>query len=204
MEGVVDGALFINLDSRPDRREEIEAECRKYDIAAERVQACTPEGPPLEGWPGWYQRISACARSHMKALTLALERGWASVLILEDDFVFEKPPSEVRAVLCRAMLEVPFEVLMLSWNNLSHAAYNSYLGKCVQTQTASGYIVRRHFFRSLIAVLQSALDHGEPFDVYWFKKQCEPGMLWLYVLDRLGKQRPSMSNITGKFEDYGV
>jgi len=71
-----EGAILINLDSRPDRLQQSLGELEKY------------------GMDNWPVRMSAfkhenrsygCSRSHVEAIRYARWKGWKSVLIFEDD-----------------------------------------------------------------------------------------------------------------------
>ena len=72
--------LVINLDKRPDRWNEIQTLFSQWP-SLERISA-------VEESPGW----KGCAKSHLKCIRLAKERGYKWVLILEDDCVV-KPDS---------------------------------------------------------------------------------------------------------------
>ena len=67
--------LYINLDSRTDRREHMERILDGYNY--ERVSAIHDD----HGYIG-------CAKSHIKCMEIVAERGYDRCIILEDDFVF--------------------------------------------------------------------------------------------------------------------
>jgi len=67
--------FVINLDKRKDRLEEVSQMLEGYDW--ERIEA-------IETTKGYY----GCVLSHIKALTLAKQRGLSEVVIMEDDFHF--------------------------------------------------------------------------------------------------------------------
>jgi len=67
--------LYINLDSRTDRRKHMERLLDGYNY--ERVPAVYDE----HGYIG-------CAKSHIKCMEIVAERGYDRCIILEDDFVF--------------------------------------------------------------------------------------------------------------------
>lgn len=88
--------FYINLATRPDRREFMEQQFAQLGMAAERVEAVTPAEmpaltrqrkaalPPAE-------RLSpneiACSLSHRKAWRMMIERGNPYALFMEDDGV---------------------------------------------------------------------------------------------------------------------
>ena len=79
---------WINLDRRPDLRQQMEAELAKHHIAATRVP-----GFDMQDQPGLFNYVRSrghigCGLAHFTALTLAAYRDLPSVLILEDDAVF--------------------------------------------------------------------------------------------------------------------
>lgn len=70
--------LVINLKERTDRWKSISEQLNKEGLPYERVEAIVRK----EGWKG-------CSLSHKKAISIAKERGYPWVLILEDDCLFE-------------------------------------------------------------------------------------------------------------------
>jgi GR25 family glycosyltransferase involved in LPS biosynthesis len=87
-----DGAFYINLDSRTDRKEQFEERSRKVGIIAERFPAISPAafGIPMHPECDEVQELHkyGCTLSHFAAIRLAKERGYQKVLIFEDDCIF--------------------------------------------------------------------------------------------------------------------
>jgi hypothetical protein len=192
--------FYINLNRRTDRREEIEAECRKMGISIERF-------PAIEHWFAGF----GCLQSHLAVLKLARERGYPTATIFEDDFQFLVSKDEFEEVLSK----VPdnFDVLMLSYNLFKAQQYNDTFGKVIEVQSASGYIVHNRFYDKLIANLQEAVVlfgnnlSRAGFDVYindQYWKRLQPSANWLYSLKRIGLQRPSYSDLEKTHVNYGV
>lgn len=71
---------YINLDRRPDRREQMEAQLRDLGLSAQRVEAI--DGDDLTA-PPQDRYVHACLLSHIKAIK-GVDR---DTLILEDDAI---------------------------------------------------------------------------------------------------------------------
>jgi GR25 family glycosyltransferase involved in LPS biosynthesis len=83
--------FYINLASRPDRREHMERQFALLGVAAERIEAVTPATSD----PKWVARAEgkvwstelACTLSHHAIWSLMIERGLDAALVLEDDML---------------------------------------------------------------------------------------------------------------------
>ena len=73
--------FYINLESRPDRRQHVEQQLSLVGIKnAERFNAIRlPNG------------AIGCSMSHLKCLETALANDWEHILIVEDDILFLQP-----------------------------------------------------------------------------------------------------------------
>jgi hypothetical protein len=82
--GVFEHAFLINRDKDTDRLSKAQAQLDAIGIDAERFSAITPADP------GRYDSVGrrGCAESHFAVVQEAKRRGYASVLILEDDVTF--------------------------------------------------------------------------------------------------------------------
>lgn len=85
-----DNIYVINLDKREDRWEHVQSELGKYDIEAERVSAVNgfkhPKRKEVNVNPG----ALGCSLSHIGVLEDAKENRYDSILVFEDDIVFER------------------------------------------------------------------------------------------------------------------
>ena len=72
--------LYINLSSRPDRKQHVESQLQMLGIKGERFNAIKLPNGAL-----------GCSMSHLKCLENAKKEGWSHLLIVEDDIKFLKP-----------------------------------------------------------------------------------------------------------------
>lgn len=191
-------AVYINLDTRTDRREQIEAECAKMNLRVERFPACRSVTPS-----------HGCTLSHIRVLTLARDRGYPSVLIFEDDFEFLVPKETLDDVLTH--LPDDYDVVMLSYNLIRSEPYDDRFVRVLEAQTASGYIVHSRMYDRLIATLEEGYQQflQAPHvhwlyinDQYW--KCLQPNSRWYATTTRIGKQRAGWSDLGQKFVDNQV
>ena len=190
-------SFYINLDKRTDRREQFESECAKMGIEVERFPAVPHSTPPI-----------GCSRSHRDVLRIAKERGYPRVVIFEDDFEFLVSPEEYRNIL--ANLPEDYDVVMLSYDLQRSEPYSDRFGRVLEVQSASGYVVSSKFYDTLLSTWDTAIERFEehPYchwlyinDQSW--KPLQPNSRWYYSTTRVGKQRPSWSDLSQAFVDYG-
>jgi len=85
-------AFYINLDDRPDRKEQFEREVGQYGLTdfIERYSACVPKiddvGNDFELLG--YRRLGGCGRSHLNVVRYAKDNNLDNILIFEDDATF--------------------------------------------------------------------------------------------------------------------
>jgi GR25 family glycosyltransferase involved in LPS biosynthesis len=190
--------IYINLDRRTDRKQEFESEVKKLGIEVERFSA-------IERSPGGI----GCCTSHLELLKRARYEGLPEVLLFEDDFECLVSKEEFENVL--KSLPSDYDVVMLAYNLIRGEPYNDQFGKVVEAQTTSGYIVHSKFYDTLIKTWETGLENYE----------ANPSVHWLYILDqtwkplqlthnfyytipRVGRQRPSWSDISNDFTDHKV
>lgn len=190
--------IYINLDKRVDRREQIESELRGYKF--ERFPAIFNE----EG-------IVGCSYSHLGVLKLARDRGYARVLILEDDFQFLVSHEEFEEEL-KKLDDIEFDVCMISYNLIKSELIGCEglgLGRVIEAQTASGYIVNAHYYDTLIALYEESVKLLETTKMHWIYandqiwKQLQKKDRWYYFIKRIGKQRDGYSDNSKCFMSYG-
>ena len=192
-----DKVVYINLDSRTDRREQIERELDNIGIKAyERFPGIKHEYPQ-----------AGCTISHLNVLKMARDKGYKNILIFEDDFEFIVP-KDVFWKEIEKVKDVDYDVLMLSYNLNKSEPFNDTLLKVLDAQTASGYLVNSTFYNTLIDTLETALPKLLETREHWLyiNDQCwktiQPQNKWYAFKLRLGKQRMSHSNLKGGIVNY--
>lgn len=190
----IDKIIYINLDQRTDRKEQIENELKNYDLfeKTERFQAIhTPDFG-----------IVGCTISHLNVIKLAKERKYKNVLILEDDFYFIISKEEFEDELKKLFNNnVEYDICMLSYNLVSSEPNKyDFLIKATNVQTASGYIVNHTMYDKLIKIYEFAIprlkisrkDCLYANDIIW--KRLQPITNWYCFKKRCGKQRSGYSD----------
>ena len=186
-------AFFINLDRRVDRRTQFEEDCRRMELEVERFPAIVHAVPAI-----------GATRSHLEVLKLARARGYASVIVFEDDIQFFITRPEFNAVL--AALPADYDVVMLDYYMNASIPYDDRFVRVQDAQSASCYMVHSRFYDRLIANLEEAvrLYEANPHchwlyivDQYW--KHLQPISNWYALRSRLGRQRPGYSDLKQEF-----
>jgi len=198
----IDQIIYINLDSRQDRRELFEAEMVSHNLPYERFPAI-PHDPGIVG----------CGKSHLAVLKMAKERGNRYTLIMEDDFVFLKDKDEVNADIDRLFESgVAFDVCFISYGLYQSEPVEGhpFLTRALEAQTASGYIVAHHYLDTLIALYEEAMPMLEITGEHWHYandqvwKRLQLVDRWICFTDRIGRQRPGFSDNSKTWFDYDV
>jgi glycosyl transferase family 25 len=195
-------ALYINLEHREDRKNQIEGELKKVGFYNyQRFNAIKNS----KGYLG-------CSESHFECLKLAMSNDYPNVMILEDDFEFLIDKDEFQSIL-NHLLTIDYDVFILSYNTDSSNITDMedpYLRRIKETQTASGYIVNKKYYNKLIENFEEGLRllqetdiyHKYAIDQYWKPLQSQDK--WYCYKKRIGKQRESYSDIEKGMVNYQV
>lgn len=125
---MIDGVLVVNLDSRPDRWQDIQARTAGFIPADKlhRLPATLGAALPGYGAPPWFRGRkrdrtwagrAGCTLSHRAAITHAKSHNWRTVLILEDDIELEPALAEVLAGLPAALRASDWDVCYLGFTD---------------------------------------------------------------------------------------
>jgi len=196
----IEKIVYINLNKRTDRKEQIESELNNFGLDYERYEAIeTPEFGLL-----------GCSKSHLNILKMAREKGYKNILILEDDFTFLVSKEEFEKQLTNFFKSnIDYNICMISYNlKNSEPTEFDYLVRALDVQTASGYIVNSNYYNKLIDLYEwscplLAETHAHWLyanDMVWKKYQIIDK--WFCFKNRIGKQRPSYSDTCNCFQDY--
>ena len=184
--------IYINLERRKDRFNEINEQLSNFNLEGERFNAI----PNSNG-------IIGCGYSHLEVLKLAKERGYKNVLILEDDFEFLISKEEFEKNLSQLFdANVEYDVCMLSYNLIQSepSKYGPFLKKVLEAQAASAYLVNNSYFDSLINLYTEAIPLLEKTGKHWIYandqiwKELQRKDNWVCFTTRIGKQRDGFSD----------
>ena len=200
--------LYINLDSRPDRKEHVLKQLKAiglsmYKDSCQRFSAISlPNGNGRFG----------CSMSHIKCLELAKKNKWDHVLIVEDDIEFLEPllfQMQLNAFL-QTQNASNMDVLLFAGNVVP--PYKPIDNTCVQVsrcQTTTGYLVKSHYYDTLIANIREGLQllmrNPEKhvmyaIDKWWFQLQQKD--TWYLIIPLTVTQREDYSDIEKKRTNY--
>ncbi len=147
----IDAILYINLDYRTDRNEKIHNELKKMNVDFNKVKRVDAVLEKQCGHLG-------CGKSHIKCLEMAIVNNWDNVLILEDDFMFTESLANVNKGFTQIKkLEWDVILLAIGHNKIVDSSY-PFLSKIISATTTSGYIVRKHYYATLLANFKEAVS----------------------------------------------
>jgi glycosyl transferase family 25 len=195
-------AFYINLDSRPDRKEHVESQLAAIGINAQRFKAIKLTNGAL-----------GCSMSHLKIIETAKENNWEHILIVEDDIKFLNPNlfiSQFNKFLETRELESSFDVALIAGNNMPpFTEIDDTCVKVTRCQTTTGYLVKNHYFDTMIhnyrkgieKLMKNPDEHKSyALDKYWFHIQEKHN--WYLIIPLSVVQRPDYSDIEKRATDY--
>ena len=192
-------ALYINLDTRPDRRAHVEEQLRIVGIKAHRFKAIRNSNGAV-----------GCSMSHLRCLEIAKENNWEHVVIVEDDIMFLNPDLFVKQMTTFLNSQRKFDVVLLAGNNIP--PYTRIDNTCIKVgscQTTTGYMVKRHYYDTLInniregikRLLNEPANHGMyAIDKFWFQLQKVDD--WYMITPPTVVQREDYSDIEKRPTNY--
>jgi GR25 family glycosyltransferase involved in LPS biosynthesis len=191
---------YINLEHRTDRKEQIESELSKVFSSFERFNAIKHSNGAI-----------GCGKSHIEILKKGLTSNKDYICIFEDDFVWELQPEDVKEKL-DSIFKQDFNIVLLSYHFpviIPKKLSSNKLGFFTNCQTTSGYIIHKTFipnllknFEQCISILKSKNNKNMAIDQNWKSLQKFENKFYT-ASPRLGKQRPSYSDIEKKEVSYG-
>jgi glycosyl transferase family 25 len=192
-------AIYINLYSRPDRKQHVENQLKNIGINAERFNAIKLANGAI-----------GCSMSHLKILETAKANNWDHVLIVEDDILFTDPKLFIKQFNKFLSNHKSFDIVLIAGNNLP--PYTQIDDTCVQVthcQTTTGYLVQNHYYDILIKNFKDGIVNlmKEPanhfiyaIDKYWFNLQAIHK--WYLIIPLSVTQREDYSDIEKRATNY--
>jgi len=200
----IEKIIYINLNKRTDRKEQIEIELNNFGLDYERYEAIETPIANLG--------ILGCSMSHLNVLKLARERGYKNILIMEDDFTFLVSKEEFEKQLTEFFnANISYNVCMISYN-LVHSEPTEYdfLLRSLDVHTASGYIVNCNYYDKLIDLYEWSCPLLRDTHAHWLYandivwKKYQKDDIWFCFTKRIGKQRASYSDNSNCFRDLNI
>jgi hypothetical protein len=198
-------AFYINLDGSIERKDNTERELQNIGL---RVGLDYTRFPGILRQPGYL----GCHESHQKVQEVAIKAAHQWTMFCEDDIQFLDPPNTLSRIK-QAMQAVPdAKVFILGTNAGNYTPVEPHipgLYSVTQSQTMSGYLVRRDYLPTLLANMKEGLEllkvsrntNAHMCDMYWKRLQGEG---WYTFLEpRIAVQRPGWSDIEQRFVNYG-
>lgn len=192
-------AFYINLASRPDRKQHVESQLNIIGINAERFNAIKLPNGAL-----------GCSMSHLKCLETAKEKGWPHLLIVEDDIKFLNPELFKNQLNLFLSQHKSWDVVLIGGNNVPpYIKIDDTCVKVTSCQTTTGYLVNRHYFDVLIENFRSGIKLLLQFpdqhviyaiDKYWFQLQKRDN--WFLIIPLTVTQREDYSDIEKRATNY--
>ena len=201
MESISDikHAFYINLLSRPDRKTHVENQLLSIGINAERFNAIKMKNGAI-----------GCSMSHLKIIEIAKKNNWDHVLIVEDDILFTKPTMFIEQFNKFLKKHNDYDIVLIAGNNLPpYKTIDDTCVKVTQCQTTTGYLVKNHYFDTLIKnykegllnLIKDPINHRLfAIDKYWFNLQKKDK--WYLITPLTVTQREDYSDIEKRPTNY--
>lgn len=194
--------LYINLDHRPDRNEQVINELTTLGFSnhsINRFSAIKTNSPAI-----------GCSISHLKCLEKAKSLNWDHVLIVEDDIKFMNPilfKTQFNKLLSS---NLNWDVILLGGNNVGpYTIISDYAVKVTKCLTTTGYLVNKNYYDTLINNYRTGIQfflqnikspNKYAIDTYWFSLQQRDH--WYLVYPLSVSQTVGFSDIENKIVNY--
>lgn len=182
--------LFINLDTRPDRRIQTEKELERIGLQPQRIRAIQHRKGAL-----------GCVKSHIKCLEHAKENNWDHVMICEDDVQFildvKLVQDRINTFLNR---HKDWDVITLGNVIIKGEYIDDASARVYRALMSTCYIIRKEYYDVLLHNYKITANrfmmfcmYTLPLDQGWFSLQQRDK--WYTILPLLAVQRIGKSDI---------
>jgi glycosyl transferase family 25 len=186
----IDKVIYINLEHRTDRREQIEKQLLPYFSPDKifRLEAIKHEFGAF-----------GCTKSHIAALEFAKKNGWKNVLVLEDDSVWNNFDESYKKL--EDLASRPYDVILLGCRAPWYFPQNF---RMVSSLSTNAYLVNKDYYATLIdnfktglcLFLESRNNEQHALDTYWHRLMKVDQ--WFGVIPSLMVQSESYSDVLNK------
>ena len=191
--------LYINLEKRKDRNQWVLNELSKINIKnPQRFNAIETKNGAV-----------GCSLSHIKCLELAINNNYEYVMICEDDVEIIDAELFTNNINKFLNSNIDWDVVLIAGNNmLPFTLTTPFCIKIYNCITTTGYIVKKHYFESLlnnykegVAKLIKEQDNSNyKIDKYWLSLQKKNN--WYMIIPPTIVQRDDYSDIEKKVTNF--
>jgi glycosyl transferase family 25 len=192
----IEKVIYINLDHRTDRKEQIQKELLKvFELEkVERFNAIKDSNGAI-----------GCSKSHIAVLELAIKNNWKNVLIVEDDMIFNNENFSENINLLNELSSKSYDVIVLGG---TYVDYDNKTNKLFECQTTTAYLVSNQYYQKLISEFKFGLENliksnnqsKYAIDQVW--KPLQKNDNWYIIQPALCIQSIGYSDIEGKKINY--
>ena len=192
----IDKVVYINLEERTDRKNQVEKELSIFPPEKViRFNAIRQQNGAI-----------GASMSHIAAIELAVKNEWKNVLIVEDDMIWNQ--FEIGYPIYKKLVSNPFDVMFLGSACVQYEP-ETYRAKYVSTGTA--YLVNNHYYQTLLETFKEGLEkfindqskHSlYALDRIWMKLIERDN--WFVIQPTLCIQKPGYSDIENKVVNYNA
>ena len=208
-----DKIFYINLDSRPDRKEFMEQQFEKFGIVAERFSAVSLtkeqnddllkrgcnfyDGPR----PDYAPRIKSCTISHLTVLLRSKMMDYNNVLIFEDDALIDDNIHEDLTNCVNELRNIDWNIFYLGCNPLEYFKETEFLGRVIRTTTNHAYAINKNIYDNVL-INSNFFKYSPCNDTYYGHLGMKKDMKVYMSLKNLVTQKESYSDIEGTDVNY--
>jgi glycosyl transferase family 25 len=194
--------IYINLEKRVDRRLFFLKECMRLGVPSNKLLRFDAIFNEKRGAIG-------CTKSHIAALTYAIDNKLDNILIFEDDVNFLLNINIVYKTLDELeKIKDTFDIVQLTAYDINkRTPYTNLLDKCNYCTMGTGYIVNKCFMETLrsnmlegVKLLEETNENRYTMDHYWHTLQ--PVSRWYTLHQRIVYQRKSYSDNEKQVTQY--
>jgi GR25 family glycosyltransferase involved in LPS biosynthesis len=191
----MDHILYINLNHRTDRKKHVERQLSLLGLTGTRMPAILHK-----------QGALGCIMSHIKCLEHAKLHQWKTICIMEDDITFTNIEVFKTSL---SHVSTNWDVLLLGTNMAPpFEQIDEHHARVFNAQTTTGYIVKEHYYDTLLKNYQESLALFTKFqikslyaiDIYW--KRLQKNDQWYVLTPLTVVQLPGYSDIENGYADY--
>ena len=190
----IEKVVYINLEHRRDRRQQIEKELSLY-FPQDKIVRFNAIHDNKNGNIG-------CSKSHIAVVEMAIENNWSNLLIVEDDAIWNQ--INIGYPVLTNLLKNPYDVICIGSIGYAKANY-----RVIIAQTTTAYLVSNHYYKTLLQNYKEGLEkllkqetYYGPYclDQHW--KLLQEKDLWFRVHPTLMCQSVGYSDIAQEIVDY--